>query len=330
MTNTTSRNIPSSFSSIPRCGLAAGLAAALQLAGCNGSSGPAPTPTAAPPAIKPEATIATVNGHPIARSALNAQQRGPVPPAMQDKILDDLIAREVIRQEFEQQQLAQDPEAAERIDNVLRVTYSQLAAERFMKSAQISDEDLKQAYDQKYPPNLPGEYKARHILLTEEAEAKDVITQLQGGAKFAELAARLSKDPGSKNKGGDLGWFEPSRMDPAFSAGVAALKNGETSAQPVHSKFGWHVILREDSRDKKPPSFDNEKERLRNGIKMERFQQHVEQLKQAAKVERKPAALAPPAPPPQQPPAAPPAAQAPVPPQSAPTPATAPPTPPAP
>jgi peptidyl-prolyl cis-trans isomerase C len=314
MTKTAFRNLPCPFAPFPRLGLAAGLAAALQLAGCD--RGPAPAAVAAAPAIRPEATIATVNGHPIAKSALSSQQRGPVPSAMQNKLLDDLIAREVIRQEFEQQHLAQDPEAVERIDNVLRVTYSQLAAERYMKSVQITDEELKKAYEDKYPPNHSGEYKARHILLAEEAEAKDAIAQLQGGAKFDELARKLSKDPGSKNKGGDLGWFEPQRMDPAFAAGVAALKNGETGSQPVHSKFGWHVILREDSRDKKPPTFDSEKERLRNGLKMERFQQHIEQLKQAAKVERKPAALPPPAqpapqltapPPAPQPPAAPPA-----------------------
>lgn len=286
MTKHALRNIPDSF---PRLALAAGLATALQLAGCDRGN-PTPTAATATPTIKPEAVVATVNGHPIARSALSPQQRGPMPPAMQEKALDDLIARELVRQEFEQQQLANDPEAAERIDTVLRVTYSQLAAERFIKSAEISDDDLKKAYEAKYPPGQPGEYKARHILVSEEAEAKDVIAQLQGGAKFEELAGKLSKDPGSKSKGGDLGWFEPNRMDPAFSAGVAALKNGETSSQPVHSKFGWHVILREDSREKQPPSFESEKERLRNGLRMERFQQHVEQLKQAAKIERKPIA----------------------------------------
>jgi len=313
MTTNALRDIPGSF---PKLVLTAGLATALQLAGCNGD-GQAPKTTSALPAIKPEAVIASVNGHPIARSALSPQQRGPVPPAMQEKALDDLIAREVIRQEFEQHQLANDPEAVERIDTVLRVTYSQLAAERFMKSAQISDEDLKKAYETKYPPGQPGEYKARHILLAEEAEARDAIGQLQKGAKFEELAGKLSKDPGSKTKGGDLGWFEPNRMDPAFAAAVAALKNGETSPTPVHSKFGWHVILREDSRDKKPPLFESEKERLRNGLKMERFQQHVEQLKQAARIERKPVAPAPaakPATPPDPATAAPSAAMPPAPP----------------
>ncbi len=271
--------------------LASSLALTVCLSGCNQNNSDkqaVDSAKAASTALKPEQIVATVNGRPIGKSAMTMQQRGPANPGMQEKMLEDLITRELVRQDFEKQTMSRDPEIAEKLENMLRLTYSQLAAENFMKSLQITDEDLKKAYDEKYPPNQPGEYKARHILVDNEDQAKQIIVQLKSGAKFDELAKTLSKDPGTKDKGGDLGWFEPGRMDPAFSAGLIALNNGDYSQMPVKSNFGWHVILREDARSKPAPAFESEKERIRASFKTQKFQQHIDELKKAAQIERKP------------------------------------------
>jgi peptidyl-prolyl cis-trans isomerase C len=130
------------------------------------------------------------------------------------------------------------------------------------------------------------EYKARHILVDSEEAAKDVIKKLKKGEKFADLAKKVSKDPGSKGNGGDLGWFNPQQMVPPFSNAVVSLKNGELTQTPVQTQFGWHVILREDSRDQPPPAFDAVKDQLRSMMQTQRLQQHIGELKAKAKIEQ--------------------------------------------
>ncbi|MBS1214016.1 MAG: peptidyl-prolyl cis-trans isomerase family protein, partial [Proteobacteria bacterium] len=269
----------------------------------SGKQQPSPASTAKPsqaaaPAPKAEDVVATVNGKPISKESVAImtseieQRRGPN-SAPQDKIVDELISRELLRQEAEKQNLAAEPSNAARLENTQRIMLSQMAAENFIKNVAVTDEDLKKEYDQRVAAMKRTEYKARHILVEKEAEAKDIIAKLQKGAKFADLAKKLSKDPGSKENGGDLGWFSPQQMVPPFSEAVAKLKNGETTAAPVQSQFGWHVILREDEREQAPPPFDQVKEQIKSMMQTQKLQQHIADLKTAAKIER----AAPPKPP---------------------------------
>lgn len=278
--------------------LALAVAGALVMGGCNnqGSGGagqatapasPAAKPAApAAPAVKPEDVAATVNGKAIAKSALDMQRRGPHDAGSEEKILDELISRELLRQEAEKQNLTADPAVAEKLDSMLRIAYSQIAAEHFMKGVNVSDEELKKEYDQRTAGMKNAEYKARHILVDKEAAAKDIIAKLQKGAKFEDLAKKLSNDPGSKTKGGDLGWFGAQQMVPPFSAAVAALKNGETTQTPVQTQFGWHVIQREDSREQQPPPFDGVKDQIKMMLQSQKLQQHIADLKAAAKIDK--------------------------------------------
>jgi peptidyl-prolyl cis-trans isomerase C len=282
--------------------LIAAIAGALLVTACKegannaGTDAPKTAPSAAQqspaaPAPTPENTVAIVNGKPITKLAVEvlsseiAQRRGGnnVP---EDKIVDELIKREVLRQEAVTQKLTQDPSNAARLDNAERMMLSQMAAENFMNTAPITDEDLKKEYDQRTGAMKLTEYKARHILVETENAAKDIIQKLQKGSKFADLAKKLSKDPGSKDSGGDLGWFNPQQMVPPFASAVAALKNGETTQTPVQTQFGWHVIQREDSRDQPPPPFDSVKDQLRSMLQTQRLQQHIADLMAKAKVER--------------------------------------------
>lgn len=263
-------------------------AMAVLLAGCQSGGGAGSLRSA--PAYAPKDIIATVNGRPIPRSALEMPHQGEKPP--EAKIVDDLISRELMRQYAEKQNLAADPKFAEKLDNLQRITLSQLAAEDYAQKIQISDEELRKEYQQRLAAMKVVEYKARHILVESEADAGNLIAKLKKGADFADLARKNSKDSGSKTNGGELGWFAPQQMVPEFAAAVEALKNGETTEAPVKTQFGWHVIQREDAREKQPPQFEQVKDQFRAMLQTRKVHQLLEDLKKEAKIERAASALA--------------------------------------
>jgi peptidyl-prolyl cis-trans isomerase C len=274
--------------------LIAALASTLLIAGCDKPDTRAPGTSAPPPqaAANLDDAAAIVNGKPISKASVEivqaeiSQRRGgsSIP---EDKIVEELIKRELLRQEAESEGLAKDPKFAARVENAQRMALSQAAAERFINTVQITDEDLKKEYEQRIGSMKGTEFKARHILVDSEKAAKDVIAKLQKGEKFDVLAKKQSKDPGSKDKGGDLGWFNPQQMVPPFSQAVIALKNGEITKTPVQSQFGWHVIQREDSREQTPPPFDAVKDQLRSLIQTQKLQQHLADLQAKAKIENR-------------------------------------------
>ena len=281
---------------------ATAVASILAFAGCNNPSDNAPknasfipTPTSSSSLVdtKPtaETTVVIVNGQPISKALLQSimtemTQRSGGQPIPEDKVIDGLIARELLRQEAEKQNLIKDPSVAMKIENATREALVQASVENFRKNAAVTEEELKKEYDTRVAALKNTEYKARHILLESEEAAKDVLAKLAKGAKFDELAKKLSKDPSAKQNGGELGWFNPQQMVPEFSAALATLKNGETTKTPVKSQFGWHIIDREDSREQTPPPFDAVKEQFRNALVGQKLQKHVEDLKAAAKIER--------------------------------------------
>ena len=126
--------------------------------------------------------------------------------------------------------------------------------------------------------------RARHILVKTEPEAKEIIAELDKGADFATLAKDQSTGP-SAAQGGDLGWFSANQMVAPFSEAVIALENGKYTSEPVKTQFGWHVIIREDSRDQTPPSFESVKEQMRPAVQREKIQQYIDGLRKTAKVE---------------------------------------------
>jgi peptidyl-prolyl cis-trans isomerase C len=285
--------------------IAAAVAGAMLASGCDKAGTPGQSTSAVPaaPAAGAGEPIAIVNGKPISKSSMEVvaaeikERRGGA-NVPEDKIVEELIKRELLSQEAERQGLTKDPKFLARLENAQRMLMSQTGAEHFITTFQITEEDLKKEYDQRIGPMKGAEYRARHILVDSEATAKDIIAKLAKGEKFEALAKKFSKDPGSKDKGGELGWFSPQQMVPPFSEAVAALKNGETTKTPVQSQFGWHVIEREESREQPAPPFDAVKEQLKSLIQTTKLQQHLADLAAKAKIENraaKPAAAAPPA-----------------------------------
>ncbi len=264
------------------------LAGATLTTGCLEEKKTAVATAESQPTVKKEDAVAVVNGKYIGKKTLETleneismRSRGQQFP--KDKLIEELIQRELLVQDAIQKQLDKSPEFIERMNTVKSSLLSQAALQNFLKSNPISEAQLKAEYDKKMGA-VGTEYKARHILLKTEEEAKAVIEELNNGADFVELAKAKSTGP-SGPQGGDLGWFAPDRMVPPFSEAVIALENGKVSAEPVKTQFGYHVILREDAREQTPPPFEAVKEQIKPVLQREVVQQLMENLRKQAKVE---------------------------------------------
>lgn len=252
-------------------------------------------PASKPVKLRPGQVLATVNGRTIAKSALAQFGQKPDSPEAEAKMVEELIARELIAQEFTSNDLNNDASTQEQLENVQRMTYSQLASEKYLKSLKVTDEELHKLYDQKKPQLASQQYKIRHILVDDEATANEVIAQLNKGAKFDKLVKKYSKDASTKDKGGDLGWVDPRAMGPGFGQALGQMKNGGVASQAVQSQYGWHVISREDVKDQPAPAFESIKDKLAAAVRMEKFQEHLQSLKAKASISRNGASASAPA-----------------------------------
>ena len=169
------------------------------------------------------------------------------------------------------------------VDSILAATY----LEDMTKEVKVTEEELKALYDSNVKKNSQTQYKARHILVKEEAAAKDIIKQLSEGGDFATIAKEKSEDKGSAANGGDLGWFNTRTMVPEFAKAVEAAKVGELPQQAVKSDFGWHIILVEESKPIEPPTYESSKEKLENMIIKTKLSKYLEELNSKAKIEVK-------------------------------------------
>lgn len=245
------------------------------------------TASLAAPAALAQA-VAKVNGVTIPQARADlllrqaASQGRPDSPELREAVKQRMIESEVIVQEAVRLGLNKNAGVAAQLElvrqNVLVDAYVNEMAKRIVPS----EESLKAAYEKLKDHPAASEYKAAHILLSSEKEARDVIAQLKGGASFEKLAAEKSKDEGSKAQGGDLGWSEPGKFVPQFAQAMVKLKKGELTEQPVQTNFGWHVIRMSDIRKL---SFEALKPQLQQLVKQESVQKTVADLRAKAKVE---------------------------------------------
>jgi peptidyl-prolyl cis-trans isomerase C len=240
------------------------------------------------PAVSKEDAVASVNGVYISKKTLDTLEKEILERSQgqsfpKEQLLEELIQRELLIQQALQKKLDQSPEVLERMATVKSSLLSQAALQDYLKANPVTDEEIKVEYDTKMA-NMGEEYKARHILFKTEDEAKKIIAELEKGGDFQALAKKQSIDPMGA-EGGDLGWFTADRMVPPFSEAVVALENGKYTKQPVQTQFGWHVILREESRALTPPPFDSVKEQIRPMLQRQKAQTMIENLRNSAKVE---------------------------------------------
>lgn len=208
-----------------------------------------------------------------------------IPPTQWRAVLLDVMTEMTLMSEAAKKDgLDQDPEFKSQMNFL---TVKALRNEYVSKKidASITADDLKAAYDKEYADWKPeDEIKASHILVKEEAEAKAIIKELEGGADFAELAKEKSTGPSGPN-GGELGYFSKGQMLPEFEKAAFALTPGEFSKEPVKTKFGWHVIKLDDKRPQKKPAFDDVAQNLRQNLLRERYAKTIEELKTEFPVE---------------------------------------------
>jgi peptidyl-prolyl cis-trans isomerase C len=232
----------------------------------------------------------TVNGVAVSQNLANifiAEQKAqgaPDSPELKNAVREELIRRELLVQEAKKAGLDKKPEIAAQAEAARQAFFVRAYVQEFIKKNPISDALLKSEYEKIKAQLGNTEYKARHILVIGEDDAKAVIDNLKKGAKFEELA-KQSIDPGSKDNGGDLGWASAGNFVKPFSDALVGLSKGKFTETPVKSDFGYHVILLEDSRPLAVPSFDEIKPRLLQQAQSQQINKMVEGLRAKAKVE---------------------------------------------
>lgn len=265
-----------------------------------GACGPGKAPQSAAPAEGPVA--ATVNGTPISEHLVGMmlKQRAdlgrPADTEARKAFIDNLAMQVLITQEAAKKGLDKQPDVSAKLELARQSVLIDAFVQDYLKNNAITDDMLKAEYD-RIKTQAGTEYKARHILVDDEAEAKDIVARLKKNPKaFEALAREKSKDGGSKVKGGDLGWFDPRSMVPEFGDAVAKLAKGKFSEEPVKSKFGYHVILLEDSRQQQLPPLEQIKPQLTQQLQQQNMKKYFDDLKAKAKIEIVQAAAPAPAP----------------------------------
>ena len=235
---------------------------------------------------------AVVNGKPIPKErvdefveALAAQGR-PDSPQTRELVREELIAREIFAQEADKRGLARSAEVKRQIENTRQDILIRALIRDYLTKNPVKDSDVQAEYDKfKQEATASGkEYKARHILVEKEDEAKKLIDQLKKGESF-ETLAKESQDPGSASSGGDLGWNTASTFVKEFSDAMVSLEKGKTVAEPVKTQFGYHVIRLDDVRDATAPPLDQVKPQIQQQLERQKVQQLQQELRAAAKVE---------------------------------------------
>lgn len=174
--------------------------------------------------------------------------------------------------------LKKDPRVAAQIELQSRSALAQAVVQDFLAANPASDEEIAKEYETQMAMAPKEQFRARHILVPTQGVAQDLVTQLDGGADFQELAKEHSTGPTGPN-GGDLGWFAPGQMVKPFSDAVATLEDGAYTATPVQTQFGWHVILREESRENVPPPIESVRDAIKQRVEQAKFQGYVEKLR---------------------------------------------------
>ena len=235
--------------------------------------------------------LAIVNGKPVPKSRVDAlaQQMAkagrPVTPDQMNQLKDEVVAREIFMQEARKRGLDTTNEFKDQMELARQAILIRELFADFQKKNPVSDADAKAEYDKFVAANGGKEYRARHILVENEDEAKAIIASLKKGAKFEDIAKKSSKDPGSGANGGDLDWANADNYVPEFSAALKKLEKGQTTEVPVKTQFGWHVIRLEDVRDAQLPPFDQVKPQIVQQMQQQKLAKFQDDLRAKAKVE---------------------------------------------
>jgi peptidyl-prolyl cis-trans isomerase C len=235
--------------------------------------------------------IAIVNGKAVPKSRVDAlaqqvaRSGRPVTPEMQGQLKEEVIAREIFIQEAQKKGLDATDDFKTQMELARQTLLIRELFSEFQKANPVTDADVKAEFDKFAAANSGKEYKASHILVEKEADAKAIIAQLKKGGKFEEIAKKSSKDPGSGAKGGDLDWANPGNYVAEFSQALTGLTKGKMTETPVKTQFGFHIIRLDDTRDAQLPKFEEVKPQITQQMQQQKMNKYQEELRAKAKVE---------------------------------------------
>jgi len=236
--------------------------------------------------------VAVVNGKPVPVARVDALIKTAThgqeaPPELKAQARDQVVMREIFAQEAEKQGIPNTADYKTQLELVRQTVLINTLFQNFIKTHPVSDAEAQAEYNKIKAEQSGQEYDARHILVDNEDEAKKLIAQIKAGAKFEDIAKKSSKDTGSAENGGDLGWAKPQSYVPEFATALQGLKKGEMTETPVKTQFGYHIIRLDDTRAATFPSFDEVKDKVKQQMEQVKLQEYQEKLRKAAKTDYK-------------------------------------------
>lgn len=235
--------------------------------------------------------LAIVNGKPVPSSRVEALKQQversgrPVTPEILAQIKEELIAREIFMQEARKRGLETSEDYKAQIELARQSLLIRELFASFQKKNPVTDAEIKAEYDKFVAANGGKEYRARHILVEKEDEAKSLIADIKKGAKFEDLAKKASKDPGSGANGGDLDWANAASYVPEFSNAMIKLEKGQMTDAPVKSQFGFHIIRVDDVREAQLPKLEEVKPQITQQLTQSKLAKYQDDLRAKAKVQ---------------------------------------------
>jgi len=235
--------------------------------------------------------IAIVNGKAVPKERADALKQQversgrPVTPEVEGQIKEEVIAREIFMQEAQKRGLEGSADYKAQMELARQTILIRELFMDYQKNNPVTDAEIQAEYDKFAAANAGKEYKASHILVEKEDEAKAIIASLKKGAKFADIAKKQSKDPGSGARGGDLDWASPNSYVPEFTEALVKLEKGKTTQTPVKSQFGWHIIRLDDVREAQLPKLEEVKPQIAQQLQQQKLAKFQEDLRAKAKVE---------------------------------------------
>lgn len=249
-----------------------------------------PAPAAATPAVDASKPLAVVNGKEI--PALYGElvkremaQGQPDSPQLDARVRESLINLEILSRAALDKGLDKEAKFAAALDIRRKDMLAKAYLEDYVKAHPVADTEIQATYDKAKAGPIEPEYRARHILVKTEAEAKKIIADLGKKAKFEDLAKKLSQDPGSAKNGGALDWSNRGAFVKEFSDAMAGLKKGETTKTPVKTQFGYHVIRLDDTRQPQLPPLDTVRGEIVKQLQQQRIRDAIAAARAGAKIE---------------------------------------------
>ncbi len=245
--------------------------------------------TSALPAIAQN--IAVVNGKAVPKERVEVLKQQversgrPITPEIEGQIKEEVIAREIFLQEAQKRGLEGSQNVKDQMELARQTILIRELFADYQKANPVTDAEIQAEYDKFASANAGKEFRARHILVEKEDEAKAIIAAIKGGANFADLAKQKSKDPGSGANGGDLDWANAASYVTEFSEAMIKLDKGQMTETPVKSQFGWHIIRVDDVRQAKLPALEEIKPQIAQQMQQQKMAEYQKTLREKAKVQ---------------------------------------------